>query len=330
MTGISLDGKIKSFKVGLLNVISYLLNYSDEGDYVDERSLKKMSYFKILGFDKEPFSTSPDPEFFYLSKEHEAALNNTLIELRLKRGLTVILGDVGTGKTTLSRKLVQELKRREDFIFHIILNPSFENESLFLAYLARNFEISLSVNPSLSVPELQETMERFLFQKGVTEGRTVALVVDEAQKLSEMSLECLRLLLNYETNKFKLLQLVLLGQMELHSKIMAIPNFYDRISFKYNLNPLNYNEIKNLIEFRIRQAGFKSKTHLFLDEAIREIYQHARGYPRQVTMLCHRLLKQMVIKRTFVVDKCMVQEMIKDEVQEGWLPKKSQLQKSSY
>ena len=289
-----------------------------------------MSYFKVIGFEKEPFSTSPDPEFFYLSKEHEIALTNALIELRLRRGLSVILGDVGTGKTTLSRKLIQELKGRDDFIFHIILNPSFENESLFLTYLARNFEISHAVNSSLNVLELRESMERFLFQKGVTEGRTVVLIIDEAQKLSEMSLECLRLLLNYETNNFKLLQLVLLGQVELHSKIMSIPNFFDRISFKYTLNPLDYNETKELIEFRIRQAGFKSRTHLFLDEAVKEIHKHAYGYPRQVTMLCHRLLKHLVIKNKFVVDKNIVQEMIRGEVREGWSPKENLLQKSNY
>ena len=103
-----------------------------------------MSYFKVLGFDKEPFSTSPDPEFFYLSKEHEIALTNILIDLRLKRGLCIILGDVGTGKTTLSRKLIQELKSRDDFIFNIVLDPSFDSEELFLTSLVRNFEISFT------------------------------------------------------------------------------------------------------------------------------------------------------------------------------------------
>ena len=82
-----------------------------------------MSYYKVLGFDKEPFSTSPDPNYFYLSSEHEQALNNTLIELRLRRGLSVILGDIGTGKTTLSRKLIQELRSRRDVIFHINPGP---------------------------------------------------------------------------------------------------------------------------------------------------------------------------------------------------------------
>ena len=208
-----------------------------------------MSYFKVLGFDKEPFSTSPDPEFFYLSKEHETALTNILIELRLKRGLSVILGDIGTGKTTLSRKLIQELKKREDLMFHIILDPSFDNEFLFTNSLIRNFEINTGHNPQLTILDLRESLERFLFQKGVSESKTVTLIIDEAQKLNEASLEILRILLNYETNEFKLLQLVLLGQLELYTKIMNMPNFFDRISFKYTLNPLDFDETKE-IEFQ--------------------------------------------------------------------------------
>ena len=182
-----------------------------------------MSYFKILGFEKEPFSTSPDPDFFYLSREHEIALTNLLIELRLKRGLSVILGDVGTGKTTLSRKLIQELKDREDFVFHMILDPSFENEKMLLTALVRNFEIEGFKDDGLAtILDLREALEKFLFRKGVTENKIVALIIDEAQKLNESSLEILRLLLNYETNEFKLLQLVLLGQLELHSTILNI------------------------------------------------------------------------------------------------------------
>src|SRR3990167_8463384 len=101
-----------------------------------------MSYFKLLGFEKEPFSTSPDPDFFYLTREHESALTNVLIELRLRRGLSVILGDVGTGKTSLSRKLIWCLKERGDFILHIVLDPCFDSEYLFLNSLVRNFGIN--------------------------------------------------------------------------------------------------------------------------------------------------------------------------------------------
>lgn len=303
-----------------------------------------MSYFKVLGFDKEPFSTSPDPDFFYLSREHETALTNVLIELRLKRGLSVILGDVGTGKTTLSRKLIQDLKERDDCIFNIILDPTFEDEKLFLTSLVRNFEINVdAAGPSINgstfasasgggttILALREALEKFLFQKGVTEGKTVILIIDEAQKLTENSLEILRLLLNYETNEFKLLQLVLLGQVELYSKIMNIANFFDRISLKFMLHPLGLEETREMIEFRIRQAGYRSGMHLFLDEAVREIHQCSRGYPRQITMLCHRSLKNLVLKNRFVVDTALVKEIIDEEIKAGWRRKDLLLQKNSF
>ncbi|MEI6631780.1 MAG: AAA family ATPase [bacterium] len=290
-----------------------------------------MSYFKVLGFEKEPFSTSPDPAFFYLSREHETALTNILIEIRLKRGLSVILGDVGTGKTTLSRKLIQELKEREDFIFHIILDPSFENELLFLTSLARNFEINnISNTQNPSILDLREALERFLFQKGVTENKTVTIIIDEAQKLNDESLEMLRVLLNYETNEFKLLQLVLLGQLELHSKITAIPNFFDRISFKYTLNPLGFEEAKEMIGFRLNQAGYKANIHLFMDDALKEIHQYSHGYPRQITMLCHRALKNLVLRNKFVVDAAFMREMIEEEIRSGWNRKDPLMQRNSF
>ena len=293
-----------------------------------------MSYFKVLGFDKEPFSTSPDPNFFYLSREHEIALTNILIELRLKRGLSVILGDVGTGKTTLSRKLIQELKDREDFVLQIILDPSFENESAFLSALARNFDIenlSAADSPSPApILNIRESLERFLFQKGVTENKIIVLIIDESQKLNESSLEVLRVLLNYETNEFKLLQLVLLGQMELHSKIVNIPNFFDRISFKYTLNPLDLAETKEMIEFRIRQAGYKAGMNLFLDEAISQIHEYSKGYPRRITMLCHKALKALVLEKKVVVDAALIRDIINEEIRSGWHRKDLLLQKNSY
>jgi len=289
-----------------------------------------MSYYKVLGFEKEPFSTSPDPEFFYLSKEHEIALTNTLIELRLKRGLSVILGDIGTGKTTLSRKLIQELNNRDDFIFHMILDPSFDNEHLFLTSLSRNFDIDIENGKSFTILDLRESLERFLFQKGVKEKKTIVLIVDEAQKLSENSLETLRTLLNYETNEYKLLQLVLLGQTELHEKIVNIPNFFDRISFKYMLNPFSLQETEEMIHFRIRKAGYKARMHLFLKDAIVEIHQATQGYPRRITMLCHKALKELVMRNKSVVSAAVIEDIIQKEMRAGWNRKDPLLLKNSY
>lgn len=288
-----------------------------------------MSYFKVLGFQKEPFSTSPDPEFFYQSKEHEKALTHILIELRLKGGLSVILGDVGIGKTTLSRKLIQELRDRDDFIFHIILDPSFENEQDFLTSLIRNFDIPQVSGNKISVNDLRESLERFLFQKAVHEGKTVTLIIDEAQKLNATSLEALRVLLNYETNEYKLIQLVLLGQLELHSRVMNIPNFLDRISFKYMLNPLDFKEVKEMIYFRMLQAGYDSRMDLFLDNAMEGIYEFTKGYPRKIIMLCRRALKSLVLKNKYVVDAELVRELIEEEAKSGWTRSETLLQKSN-
>lgn len=277
-----------------------------------------MGYFEVLGLEREPFSTSPDPEFFYLSKEHERALTNSLIELRLKRGLSVILGDVGTGKTTLSRKLIRELKEREDFCFHVIFDPSFESEQLFWEYLIRNFNCPINTDHKPTLLDLKEALEGFLFQKGVSENKIIALVVDEAQKLNPVSLEVLRVLLNYETNEFKLLQLILLGQEEFYSTIMNIPNFFDRISFKFTLNPLDYKETKEMIEFRLKKAGYKARRHLFLEDGMKKIYDYTHGYPRQITMLCYKALKKLILDNKLAVDGKMIDDIVKEEEKTGW------------
>ena len=250
----------------------------------------------------------------------------------MKRGLGVVLGDVGTGKTTLSRKLVQDLRQRDDFIFHIMLDPSFENRNDFIYSLAKNFGVPLQ-SPTATPPtltEMRESLERFLFQKGVVEGKTVILIIDEAQKLDPMSMEVLRLLMNYETNQFKLLQLVLLGQMELMGTIRNIPNFMDRISFKTKLNPMGLEEMKEMIFFRIQQAGYRSRMDLFLDESLREIYQFTQGYPRQVTLFCHKALKLMLMKNKAVVDVGLVNEIMEEEAQYGWQRTNRLLQNSSF
>lgn len=271
-----------------------------------------MSYYTLLGLDKEPFSTSPDPTFFYESKEHHAALMRLMVEIRLKRGLSVILGDVGTGKTTLSRKLFQMLKEREDIIFYMILDPTYDTEELFMDSLIRTFKIEIP-NPSPSILDYKEAIKKYLYQKGVEENKTVVLLVDEAQKLNSLSLETLRVLLNYETNEFKLLQLVLLAQLELLPNIRQIKNLWDRISLKYLLNPLDEQETREMIEFRIRAAGYESDVSFFTDEAITKLYQYTQGYPRRISMLCHNALKALVMESKPVVDAGIIQDLIARE-----------------
>ncbi|RKY42268.1 MAG: transposase [Candidatus Omnitrophota bacterium] len=271
-----------------------------------------MSYYKLLGLNKEPFLTTPDPEFFYESKEHKAALLRLIIEIRLRRGLSLILGDVGTGKTTLSRKLFQMCKEREDIIFHMILDPTYETEEIFLDSLIRTFGISLSItNPSIL--DYKEAVKKYLFEKGVEEKKTVVLLIDEAQKLNVLSLEILRVLLNYETNEYKLLQLVLLAQLEILPRIKEMRNFTDRISLKYVLNPLDEEETGEMIKFRLRKAGYNSKVSFFTDEAIKEIYRYTKGYPRKIAMICHEALKYLVMENKSIVDINIIRKLIAND-----------------
>jgi general secretion pathway protein A len=265
----------------------------------------------VFGLEEEPFSTSPDPAFFYESSEHREALLRLEIAIKLKRGASLLLGDVGTGKTTLARKLFCTFSDKTQYDFSMILDPGSETEFEFLSSLMDVFEIKADYPPSLY--GYRKALEAYLFQKGVNENKTVILLIDEAQKLGIGSIEALRTLLNYETSKFKLLQLVLFAQTEFLSQIREIRNFWDRISLKYMINPLSLKETRDMIDFRLRQAGYKKNTSLFTDDAVDTIFHHTEGCPRRIMMVCHNALESLIIKNKPVVEKDTVRELISEE-----------------
>ena len=269
-----------------------------------------MSYFTHLGLKKEPFSTSPDPAFFYHSQEHSTALKRLEIAIRLRRGLSLILGDVGTGKTTLARILVNSFDS-EGFIFHMILDPTYKSEYQFLQAISHMFGIN---GNSRSTMDYKDELERYLYWKGVEQNKTIILLIDEGQKLTPSFLEVLRTLLNYETNEYKLLQLVIMAQMELLPRLRKIRNFMDRVGLKYIINPLTEAETKEMIDFRLREAGYDAPASLFTEEAVKEIYYHTQGYPRRIAMLCHAGLEHLIMKDKPIVDRQLIMEIIKEEV----------------
>ncbi len=264
-----------------------------------------MSYYKLLGMRKEPFSTSPDPEFFYLSAEHKAAFYRLRIAIELRRGLNLVLADVGAGKTTLSRKLFQVLGQEPDVITAMVLNPIYDSQEHFLQDLSERFHIKLHSGNGCAPTSLDymNAIERFLFRKGVEEARTVVLLIDEAQKLPDGCLEILRSLLNYETNEYKILQLVLMGQMEFLPRMIRIKNLWDRIALNYVINPLDEGDVRELINFRLDMAGYRGSRELFTGAAIDAIFRYSRGYPRRISMLCHDGLEYMIMHQKRYVDK---------------------------
>jgi len=267
-----------------------------------------VSYYEALGLKKEPFSTSPDPAFFYRSAAHTTALQRLEIMIRLKRGLSLILGDVGTGKTTMSRALLQGFAQDDGYVFHIVLDPSYKSEFQFLSSLVRMFGIRPD---SRSTLDYREEIEKYLFKKGVDENKTVVLLIDEGQKLSTPFLEMLRTLLNYETNEYKLLQLVIVSQMELLPRIKKIRNFYDRIGLKYIINPLDQKEVKEVIRFRLQEAGLEPSRELFTDGAADKVFEYSQGYPRKISIICHNALEELVMSGKTVADEAVVEDAIK-------------------
>jgi len=268
-----------------------------------------MSYYKLLGLDREPFSTSPDPQFFFLSNAHRAALYRLRIAVKLQRGLCLVLGDVGTGKTTLSRRLAQILPQDGPIDLHVVLNPYFESDQQFLLALMDAFHLEVSTEPP-PIRTMLAAIERHLFGRVVEGGRIVTLLIDEAQQLSASNLELLRALLNYETHDTKLLQLILMAQMECLPALRSIRNLWDRISLKYVLNPLDERETKALVAFRLAQAGFTDREPLFTEEAVREIYYATQGYPRRIALLCHDALERLVMDHQPTVSVELIRALV--------------------
>ncbi len=271
-----------------------------------------MSYYKLLGLEREPFSTSPDPQFFFLSAAHKAALYRLRIAVKLQRGLSLVLGDVGTGKTTLSRRLSQLLPQDGPIDLHVILNPYFETDHQLLVALLEAFHLDVPPAPA-PIRAMLSSIERYLFTRSVEQGRVVTLLIDEAQRLSPSNLEILRALLNYETHDTKLLQLILMAQLEFLPLLRGIRNLWDRVSLKYVLNPLDERETKELIAFRLQQAGWSGSDPLFNDEAIREIYYATQGYPRRIALLCHDALERMVMDHQPVATAPLIRGLIGKE-----------------
>ena len=233
-----------------------------------------------------------NPYFFYETGSNEECLHRLEVSLRLGRGLNVVLGEVGTGKTTLANTLEQTLLQEEEFILGKLLDPAFSSEVQFLEALLRAFGVSYSSRASL---DLKNDLKNFLFEKGVEEQKSVILVIDEGQKLSVENLETLRILLNYQAPQKKLLNIAIFAQPEVLEKIREKPNLADRIAFFHLLKPLTQEETFGLIDFRVRRAG-KTESDFFTKEAKDLVYEYSKGRPRKIVAICHEAVQEMVIQ----------------------------------
>jgi len=255
-----------------------------------------MDYYKLLKLKREPFSNSPDPVFFFKSRRHLECLQQLELSVRLRRGLNVVIGDVGTGKTTLCHQLIRQLDREEKFKSFLMLDPSFRNPRDFLRNAAAMF--LGEIESDASDWELKEKIKHYLFTKGVNENKIVVLIIDEGQKTSYACLELLREFLNYETNQHKLLQIIIFAQDEFADTITDLPNLSDRINHCHVLGPLDFRDTKAMIQFRLMRASENNSTStsLFSFPAMFAIYRATGGYPRKIINLCHKVTLALIIQ----------------------------------
>ena len=272
-----------------------------------------MDYFRILNLKKEPFSNSPEPEFFYHAGKHAGCLQKLELAIRLRRGLNVVIGEVGTGKTTLCRQLILRMgvtdEDREHIECHLILDPSFSNSLQLLKTIGLMFGVA-SRDGEESEWQLKESIKNYLFQKGVDQGRTVVLIIDEGQKIPEFCIELLREFLNYETNEYKLLQIVIFAQTEFQQFLKEHPNFADRVNQYYFLEPFSFAETRRMIRYRLAKASEGSQPpDLFSSSGLLAIYRATRGYPRKINTLCHQVILALIIQNRPKADWFLVRSV---------------------
>ncbi len=241
-------------------------------------------YDHFYGFHEPPFNLTPDPRFLFYSERHREAFHHLLFGIQERKGFIQLTGEVGAGKTTICRALLEELG--PSYKTALILNPCLTGSQLLRSILR---ELGLPAGRVDRVAGL-EMLNRFLLDQ-LAQGNDVVLLIDEAQDLTPELLEEVRLLSNLETDQRKLLQIVLVGQPELRERLDArgLRQLRQRITVRYHLTPLSRRETEQYIRHRLHVAGGNSRP-TFDGWALRRIHRYSRGVPRLINAVCDKAL----------------------------------------
>jgi len=268
-------------------------------------------YTKYYQLKERPFNVTSDPAFFFSSKKHKEALSHLLYGVSQRKGIIVLTGEIGTGKTTICRFFLNQVSKNVKTAF--ILNPTF-SEIQLLESIVNDFGINSNKKTKLG---MVLELNNFLLRESAA-GNNLVLIIDEAQNLKPSLLEQVRLLSNLETEKDKLLQVILVGQPELNARL----NLYDlrqlrqRIMVRYHITPLDNDEIKDYISYRLKIAkpesnGSASTGQIeFSDEAIDLISRFSAGTPRLINMICDRALLAGFVSETNHIDFNIIKRCI--------------------
>ena len=263
-------------------------------------------YLEHWGLQKTPFGNVPSRDVFYRSPQHEEALRRLLYAIEHRKGVAMLTGEVGCGKTTVTKALSNHLNR-DQFNFQILPNPALQPTDLIKAILLKLGDTN-SDNGSKTI--LLDRLQKLLFQNG-EQGISTVLAIDEAHVISnQATLDELRMLLNIQSDDEFLITLILLGQPPLLKNISELQPLKERISIKFNLEPLDIENTLRYVVFRLKTAG--ASRGIFTREAIEALYEFSGGIPLRVNNVSDRCLLIGLMQKAKVVDSKIVTDAIKD------------------
>jgi general secretion pathway protein A len=269
-------------------------------------------YQDFYGLEAPPFNITPDPRFLFFSRRHRQAFEHILYGISERRGFIQITGEVGAGKSTLCRKVLDEL--RDGYETALILNPVMTPIQLMRAIL-RELDLDDSGNDRI---RLVERLNAFLLERAHA-GVIVALFIDEAQDMSDDLLEQVRLLSNLETDQHKLLQIVLIGQPELRDRIERpeLRQLRQRITVRFHLGSINRQETAAYVQHRLLIAGSNGRPE-FSRAAMRAVHGYSRGIPRLINAVCDKTLLCGYVEGRDELGWWQVRRAIRDLEGQGW------------
>ncbi len=261
-------------------------------------------YEAYWGLNEPAFNLTPDPRFMYMSRTHEDALMMLHYAITRNKGAAMLSGDIGLGKTTISRKLLESLDP-VTYKVVLIVNPILTPTQILQEILSQLDVQQQSKNRQVLVQQLHAT----LFDM-YDRGRRVVLMIDEAHLIrSIQTFEEVRLLLNCQMNDQFLLSLVLLGQTELFQKIQKAPALEQRLAVRHMVRPLDTQETEEMILHRMRVAGFAGERGVFTPDAIYQLHKYTRGYPRMISQVADNALLMGMAKKVKMIDAYLMHEV---------------------
>jgi len=262
-------------------------------------------YFEYFEFKEPPFNLTPNSKFFFESDKHKEALDSLFYAINQRKGFIVITGEIGSGKTTVSRALINKLDKKTEVA--LITNTHLNSKDLLMTLLE---DLEIEFQPGFTKAKLLSCLNDYLLAQA-HRGHNVVLIIDEAQNLKPAVLEEVRMLSNLETETEKLIQIVLIGQPELKQKLglSRLEQLRQRVAIYFHLSPLDFEEMQEYILYRLKIAS-QSNREYFSKEALQLVYQFSNGVPRLINQICDSALLTGYVESFQAIDERIMQEVI--------------------